>query len=537
MAVEFGASLESKLHVAFRCDASLKIGSGHVMRCLALANALRERGARCTFITCSEPGNINTRIEGEGHSVEVLALKSKEELSVAREAAKYVRGLALPLKSELEHSRVVIERIDPDIVIVDHYGLDHVWHERVCANRPVVVIDDLADRRHDCAILLDQNFGRNADDYIGLVPADAQKLVGPSYALLRPEFKEARRTHLVRRRSICRPLRVLISMGGADSDDSTGRILETLSRIGLSDQILVTVVMGGAAPFLSAVREIARNLPFRTKVVSDVENMAALMQDIDLAIGAAGGSVWERCCLGIPSLLLNIADNQQPAAHALDEAGVAVALGDFAAVGWQDRLLEALGRYSKPEELLKLSEAATGLVDGYGASRVASEIIARFLMVREATESDARDIWEWRHAGGAECFYRSGGSIPYDEHMAWLEAALRAPGRYLLIVEIGGVSAAHIRFDPDDNEVGVGTVSISISPDFRGKKLAQSILLAGMNFAVDKGFTKLNATVHSENLASHRLFLSCGFCRVGSDGKFIFLSKRVGQTGTNTQRS
>nr|WP_247710352.1 GNAT family N-acetyltransferase [Qipengyuania huizhouensis] len=177
-----------------------------------------------------------------------------------------------------------------------------------------------------------------------------------------------------------------------------------------------------------------------------------------------------------------------------------------------------------------MSGVAAELVDGYGASRVASEVIARLLVVREVVESDSRDIWEWRHEGGAARFYLSGKETPYEEHLAWLRGAIGAPGRFLLMVEKGAESIGHIRLDLNGKEVREATVSISISPRIRGKRLAQAILIAGMNFAADRGFTKLNAAVHSDNVASHRLFLSCGFCEAGHDQDFILLAKKIVRT-------
>ena len=519
---------QAQLHVAFRCDASLAIGTGHVMRCLTLADALRERDVRSTFISRDLPGNINTRIMDAGHRLERLAPPGDNMSTSSSECGQYREWLGVGMDDEISQSRTLVAKIAPDLVVTDHYALGSSWHEAVCDGCKVMAIDDLADREHHCDLLLDQNFGRRAEDYYGLVSERAQRLIGLDYALLRPEFLAARDASLARRKELSEPLQLLVSMGGVDRENSTGEILRVLSRFEQAERLAVTVIMGPNAPHLAAVERQATALSFPTKVVSNVSNMADLLSGIDLAIGAAGGSVWERCCLGVPSLLLNIADNQRPAASALDQAGAAIALGDLASGQWEVELSRALDRLLQPAELQGISQEAGKLVDGRGAARVASHVIAQLLSVREVVESDARTIWEWRHAGGAARYYQSGEETPFEDHVVWLQAALMSGDRHLLMVERCGVPVGHIRLDRDPDTPSWATLSISISPALRGKRLAQAILMAGIDFADRAGFATLKASVHMENTASHRLFVSCGFRETGRDRPFIHFTRQLG---------
>lgn len=518
-----------KLCVAFRCDASLVIGSGHVMRCLALADALAERGVLCSFITRKLPGNIVARIAEHGHKIELLETPQVVQSELARPTGPHNQWLGVTMEQEVEQSGEAIGRLDPDMVVVDHYALDHIWHQQVCAGRTVVAIDDLADRQHDCKLLLDQNFGRQSTDYDDLVPPKAERLIGPKYALLRPEFRAKRQASLARRQSALDRIHILVSMGGADQENSTGRILDAMSRSSHIKRIDATVVMGSAAPHLQSVREQAKEMPFPTTVLSNVGDMASLLVDVDMAIGAAGGSVWERCCLGVPSLLLTIAENQRPAASALDAAGIGISLGDLDVNGWQEELEAGLGLLLNAGAMGKMSAAAAQLVDGYGADRVASEVIALLMVARTVSESDAREIWEWRHAGGGARFYLSGQETPFHEHLEWLQDAIKDKRRHLLIVELNGVPVGHIRFDLGDEMGSTATVSITMSPKFRGQKLAQATLIAGIKVAEFQDIELLHAAVHRENQASRRLFQSCGFREAGRDKEFIMLTKDLGR--------
>ena len=355
---------------AFRVDASLQIGTGHVMRCLALAAVLRERGARCHFIGRELEGHLLERIAGDGHEVHRLA--PAPAAGADTDAPAHAAWLQADRREDARQTSQVLQAVKPGWLVVDHYALEQRWE---IAQGPVrkLVIDDLADRRHACELLLDANLGRVASDYASRVPAGCALLLGPRHALLRPEFARLRAGSLARRRAA--PFgHVMITMGGVDAPDATGEVLRVLAG---APQLLpascrLTVVMGTAAPRLAQVRAQAAALPWPAEMLVNSPAMAQRMADSDLCIGAAGTTAWERCCLGVPTILLALADNQRPGARALHAAGAATLLSSVAAI--RDELPAALQALRDDAARRAMGERAAALTEGTGCERLAQQL-------------------------------------------------------------------------------------------------------------------------------------------------------------------
>jgi UDP-2,4-diacetamido-2,4,6-trideoxy-beta-L-altropyranose hydrolase len=230
-----------------------------------------------------------------------------------------------------------------------------------------MVIDDLADRVHDCDLLLDQTYGRTEDDYRSLVPGHCTRLTGSKYALLRPEFAELREYSLQRRKNTGLN-RILITMGGIDKDNSTGKVLAVLKQCELSNNLCTTVVMGQNSPWLSSVKEVAAEMPWATEVLVNVKDMARQMADSDLCIGAAGSTVWECCCLGLPTLLFVLADNQRLVARNLQDAGAVRLLGAVSDI--DEKFNSAMVDMKNREILTEMSHLASMITNGQGAEQV-----------------------------------------------------------------------------------------------------------------------------------------------------------------------
>lgn len=359
------------MYVVFRTDASLDIGTGHVTRCLTLAEALREQGADCHFICREHPGNLLHEICQRGFKVHALPVGEHRAPRDDMQFPAYADWLGADWTTDAAQTKAEVGKTAVDWLIVDHYALGAPWETtlRPWVNR-IMVIDDLADRAHDCDLLLDQNFGRQAEEYVNLVPAGCPQLIGPQYALLRPEFATLRSYSLTRR--VDGTLnRLLISMGGVDKGNATGKVLSALRNCILPENLNVTVVMGPHAPWLAQVREQARQLPWATKVEINVRNMAQFMADSDLAIGAAGTTAWERCCLGLPTLVIVLADNQREGAAALEAAGCVVRLADDDTL---DRTLpEGLAQLF--DQAGTMQHAASQLTAGEGVAQVVSLLL------------------------------------------------------------------------------------------------------------------------------------------------------------------
>lgn len=372
------------LNICFRADASLRIGTGHVMRCLTLADALAARGADCQFICRKHEGNLIELIRNKGYIVHVLAAHTEiEALGVSSleiktasngQDAVHSHWLGATQAEDAEACIPILVALQPDWLIVDHYALDACWEQILKRHyRKLMVIDDLVDRLHVCDLLLDQTFGRQPEDYRAWVPAHCRLLCGSQYALLRPEFA-ALRPYSLERRVTPQLRRLLITMGGVDKDNATGQVLEALRNSPLPAGCRVTVVMGATAPWLDDVRNQAQGMPWPTRVLVGVDDMAQLMADSDLAIGAAGSTSWELCCLGVPSLLICTAANQRTVIAALASASATVKLDQAAlsqpgAAQFRAQLVELI------DNLEAYAVSASRVTDGCGASRVCVQLV------------------------------------------------------------------------------------------------------------------------------------------------------------------
>ena len=354
------------MRIGFRADASVQIGTGHVMRCLTLADALRERGAQCRFFCRPHAGHLIDLIEQRGHHVAILPTLTGT-YEPAAGAPAHSAWLGADCATDAAATTHALDPVRLDWMVVDHYALDKHWEQALRPHcKRLMVIDDLADRQHDCDVLLDQNLGRLAVDYRRLVPQGATLLTGPQFALLRPEFAQLRPVSLARRAN---PQlgSLLIAMGGVDKDNVTGQVLEALQTCELPDDLQITVVMGPKAPWLEQVKVQAALMRWPVRVLAGVSDMARVMTASDLAIGAAGGTSWERCCLGLPTLVLVLADNQLAGAMALQNTGAALAVE---AVSDVSKVLNRWLFSDGKEWLYGLSQAAARVTDGGGVGRI-----------------------------------------------------------------------------------------------------------------------------------------------------------------------
>jgi len=356
------------MRVAFRVDASLDMGTGHVMRCLTLAHSLSEQGADCYFICREHPGNLLEKIRENGIEAYGLPLRHDSQGDIkAASSTPHVSWLGTDWATDAQQALSLLKDKPVDWLITDHYAIDARWERTM---RPLyqrlMVIDDLADRPHDCDLLLDQNLGRNPSDYADLVSPTSKILAGSQYALLRPEFA-ALRPYSLNRRAKSKPKRLLVSMGGVDKDNATGLVLGALKQSSLPRDCHITVVMGHNAPWLDDIKTLAVGMPWSTEVLVEVKNMATLMADSDFAIGAAGTTAWERCCLGLPTLVLVLADNQLGGAMALAKAGCIYLLENSKKVSTM--LPGQMQLFQDWDALISMQHACSEITDGEGVTR------------------------------------------------------------------------------------------------------------------------------------------------------------------------
>ncbi len=519
-------------HIVFRCDASLQIGSGHVMRCRTLARELQSRGAVISFLCRRQNGDLIGLLEQE---FEVLPLP---ELSLA--SAQMAEGQALEGRalygswlgcSQDQDSADCLEalhalgRTEVQWLVVDHYGLDATWHCQLLeglGRNPeagagtkaprLLVIDDLADRPHQADLLLDQNFFGEATPqrYQELMPPKCTQLLGPHYALLGPEYAQLH--PLVPTRTELK--RVLVFFGGVDAANLTGKALEALMDPELA-HLAVDVVMGLQSPHRQTVAELVARRP-QTTLHNPLPSLAGLIARADLAIGAGGATTWERVCLGLPSLVVAIAANQWPFTEALDQAGHLQLLGSSATVNAGAIRQALLAALQHPWALA----SGRSLSDGWGAARVAAAMLGArgVLRLRQANAMDEDLLLSWANDPEVRVHSFSPERISPDQHNSWFKAGLESPNRlHLIATDSAGCPLGQIRFDRQitspKNVFGEALIDLSLDRCVRGQRLAGEVVRQGLQ-AMEQNWgpgTAAVAEVFMGNKASQATFARAGF--------------------------
>jgi UDP-2,4-diacetamido-2,4,6-trideoxy-beta-L-altropyranose hydrolase len=363
-----GCLKSAKQKAAFRVDASNEIGTGHFVRCLTLADALKERGAQIRFVSRQMPVYLRDMLATKGH--EFISLNSSPS-EVISGGLSHANWLGTSQHADAQDTAQALSDKSWDWLVVDHYALDTRWESVLRqATKNILVIDDIADRKHNCDLLLDQNFFTDLHTrYSGKVPSHCQLLLGPRYALLREEFRHMREQVKPRTGPV---KRVMIFFGGIDADNYTSRAIEALSNLGILD-LHVDVVIGSQHPCREQIESECVQHGFICHVQTD--RMAELMASADLAMGAGGSASWERCCLGLPTLSVSLAGNQFGIAESQDHAGACIFLGNQVAATQENMQKALLELLTDPNRLTEMSEKAFSLLDGFGVERVSELVI------------------------------------------------------------------------------------------------------------------------------------------------------------------
>lgn len=505
------------MKLAIRTDASMNIGSGHLMRCLCLANALHAHGAEVLFICRQLPDHLDRLVTDQGHRLVRLSTidipaADGAEAAPAEEAWSDIRQ-----RQDADCSIFALADTEFDWLVVDHYGLGRAWESRLrlSTTAKLLVIDDLA-REHDCDVLLDQNFHPDAPSrYSGRVPNHCQLLLGPRYALLRPEFEMARRRVVPRDGEV---RRLVVFLGGTDANNLTQLALEAVVMLGRNG-LNVDVVIGQSHPTREAIQSLCQTMSGAHCHVQTT-HMANLMATADLAIGAGGSTTWERCALGLPTLALCVAENQreilsncarQGIVYVPDNATTAYALSIHLNAILHNRGLRNF-----------MSRAGMELVDARGSQRVAAVLRGEQISVRRAVTEDCVLMHSWRNAPSIREMSHRSAAIPFAEHQHWYNETLRSPTRHLLIGERENCPIGVVRFDEDGT---TARVSIFLLPDQMGKGEGATLLRAAELWLQRQHpkITSLQAEALTTNPRSQGLFERCGYQK-----QFIRFSKKIG---------
>jgi UDP-2,4-diacetamido-2,4,6-trideoxy-beta-L-altropyranose hydrolase len=321
-----------------------------------------------------------------------------------------------------------------DWLVVDHYDVNSQWESAMRNTvRRILVIDDLADRNHDCDLLLNQNFSTAPDNpYAALVRPGTKVLLGPRYALLRPEFALLRSTQRPRDGVV---RRIIICFGGADPHNHTGAALRALhGHTGSIDR--VDVVVGPANPHRERIAALCSGIP-NAVFHCPASDIADLLARTDLAIGGGGAMCWERACLGVPTVAFGIAENQRKVLEALIEAGCVLGIPEMHTPDVEKMAVWVNNALENPPLLRGLARRSAELTDGLGAERVADAMFPASLHFRRATIDDTELIYRCRMTCCA--VYHSTTEKSREAHNAWMGGRRCQPERVLLMPSGGNL--------------------------------------------------------------------------------------------------
>lgn len=477
-----------------RADAGPKIGAGHVLRCLALAQNWQERGGRAVFASAVEAPALSARILGEG--MESRALPT-------------VPGS----RADAEHTARLAQEVGAQFLVVDGYHFDTAYQECLKeAGLQVLWIDDEAHAAPYVAdLVLNQNL--HAEESLYRRRGSATRLLlGPRYALLRREFSRWRGFE---RQIPAQGRQLLITLGGGDPENQTLRVLKALDQIEGSE-LQVTVVVGGLSPHLQELRAWSESSRTPTELLHSVADMAELMASSDLAICAAGSTAWELAFMGLPAILLVTAQNQRPVAKALAAHGAAVTLGSSMDLS-NHHLAAEVQRLAEDANFRRdLADRGQRLVDGEGAARVVSHLRGELLRLRPVALGDRRLLWEWANDPDVRAFAFNPQPIPWQDHVRWFDHKLAAPeSLHFLALDQQEEPVGQVRFDVPEN--GTAEIHVAVARRFRGCGHGSTLLrLAAERFFRVTSATCIRALIQPRNKASIRAFEKAGFTFHGS---------------------
>ena len=481
-----------------RADASPAIGTGHVMRCLALAQAWQDAGGTAVFAMAESTPAICSRIQAE--HCDVFSTES-----------------APGAEHDLTQTIALLQKHKCEWIAVDGYQFGAEYQLGLkAAGFNVLFLDDYGHSQHYSAdLVLNQNISATPALYANR-EQETRLILGPRYALLRREFNIWNDWQ-----RLISPVghRVLITMGGNDEGNVTATAIEAL-RLAEVPDLSATVVVGGSNPHCGKLPDIVARSQVEIELLKDVSNIGELMATADVAISAAGTTCWELCMLGLPALLIDVADNQTALAKELHKRGCAIHIGNVAVK--PETIAERIKALAQDQsQRQSLSNASRKLVDGRGATRVVSLLRGRPTMrLRPSRSEDRRLLWEWANDPQVRAASFSSSPIPWETHLSWFAAKLMesqspsAKCRMFVAEDEAGVPMGQIRFERRTDERW--DVGISLSHEFRGRGLASELIESGIRELIKQnGECSIHAFVRPENRASLKSFERAKFETVG----------------------
>lgn len=473
--------------LVIRADANTAIGSGHVMRCLALAQAWQDQGGAVTFVS-DVSTSLRERLRSEGIAVRPVTAEP---------------GSAADAEYLIETARELGARH----VVVDGYHFGAVYPKQLKdARLHVLFLDDNGHAKHYYAdLVLNQNIHDSEDLYPSREPY-TRLLLGTRYALLRREFQPWQNW---RREISDTGWNVLVTMGGSDPDNVTLKVLRALERA-RPERVDVRVVVGSGNPHFAELEKAARHLTHTVRLEQNTTDMPALMAWADVAVSAAGSTCWELAFMGLPSIVLVVAENQQAIAANLTQRDAAISLGQAVDTS-QDSIASAvLDLLYDTNARRRLSKRGRSLVDGRGAARAVAALQQTRLHLRSATIDDCRLVFDWANEPATRQASFSSEPIAWDTHAAWFEQILMDGHTLLWIAtDQSGRPIGQVRFVLQNHEA---TISIGLDPAHRGRGYGTALIEQASGVLLDSYGTKVvHAYIKPGNIASEQAFARAGY--------------------------
>lgn len=507
------------LNVIIRADASLHIGSGHIMRCLVLAEALKCDGYHVVFATRPQQGDLIALIKQRGFAV--YELTQPIHWQKPSSTADYAAWLQLNEDDDADDCASIFNNAEQNIelVITDHYGIGARWHKKIKSiyHCKVLAIDDLV-RKHSADLIIDQTLFRNPAEYTVLNP-EAKVLTGTQYAIINNKFAKHHLTQLNVERSLSDTPRILLSMGGIDGSNVTLQVLNVINDAFVIKPN-ITVLLSQRAPYYSQVSAFSQQHSDWVTHINFVDDMAQLMCEHDIAIGAPGSTSWERACIGLPSIIIALAENQNTICQQLAKvnAAISLALQDIEA-GFMSAYNQLLNNYQT------MRKTNLQLCDGKGVKRIIKQLSDLtstshcLYLLRVAKHADIRQVYEWQCEPETRRYALNQATPNWEDHKHWMTNKLSDSNDVFYILELNEkqqskavISVGGVRLDYTANNTY--TISIFIAPEYFGRGIAKFAL---KQIDIQHPFVTINAVVLKDNIASQRLFSQAGYIKTTAE--------------------
>ncbi|MBD2691076.1 UDP-2,4-diacetamido-2,4,6-trideoxy-beta-L-altropyranose hydrolase [Anabaena catenula] len=480
------------MKLIIRTDASSRIGTGHLMRCLALAQAWKMSGGEAVFILNIEAASLEMRLKAEGFTIFYLPihLTSSED---AQETAK----LAQQLNSQW--------------VVVDGYHFDAEYQQTIKhSGLKILFIDDYKHAKYYYAdIVLNQNIYANENLYINRLP-DTKLLLGTDYTLLRSEFWQWQKW-----KRINPPIakKILVAMGGADPDNVTLKVMAALQQLEVNE-LEVVVIVGGSNPHYEQLKLASQTSQFPIRLEKNVTNIPELMAWADLAVTAGGSTCWELAFMGLPSLILILAENQRAIAQKLNELGTAINMGYYDHVRITEIAAAIEQLINSANIRTQMTKGSQKLIDSKGSHRVLSYIEKDLLKWRFVCAEDCQLLWQWANDIDVRAASFCSEPIPWEHHVQWLNSKLASDNCvFYIVTDYKNFPIGQVRYDLENEQANV---SVSIDKQFRHQGYGSYLLnITQKQLFQDQNITRIHAYIKLCNQSSIKTFTKVGFQSLG----------------------